>query len=158
MRRTNLIFGVLGLILISFATTSTRAQTRIPQHFVRERGLKRIRPFDAAMLSAVSQAASDQYFTKKSTVSIPQSMKVDLFDGTSVTVNLDDVERQSENSLAWYGKIENAPLGSATFVRSRGSLIGSLSRGYGKIYQIRTEEDGTQLTVEIDQAALPSAD
>ena len=158
MRRTNLIFGVLGLILISFATTSTRAQTRIPQHFVRERGLKRIRPFDAAVLSAVSQAASDQYFTKKSTVSIPQSMKVDLFDGTSVTVNLDHVEQQSENSLAWYGKIEDAPLGSATFVRSGGSLIGSLSRGDGKIYQVRTEEDGTQWMVEIDQAAFPSAD
>src|SRR5262249_41371393 len=31
-------------------------------------------------------------------------------------------------------------------------------KGDGKIYQVRTEEDGTQWMVEIDQAAFPSAD
>src|SRR5436190_20927332 len=97
MMRRNLIFGALALILLSFATTGTRAQTRIPQHFMRERGMKRIRAFDGAKLPAVSQSASDQYFTQQSITSIPQSMQVELFDGTSITVNLDHVERQSGN-------------------------------------------------------------
>ena len=158
MIRKNLIFVVLSLFLLSFTTTGTRAQTRIPQHFMRERGVKRIRAFDGAKLPAVSRSASDQYFIQQSISSIPQSMQVELFDGTSIAVNLDHVERQSGNSVAWSGRVEGTPLGSATFVRSGNSLIGSLSRGDGKIYQVRTEDDGTQWMVEIDQAAFPSAD
>src|SRR5262249_39452789 len=149
MIRKNLIFLVLSLFLLSFATTGTRAQTRIPQHFVRERGVKRIRAFDGAKLPALSQSASDQYFAQQSITSMPQSMQVELFDGTTITVDLDHVERQSGNSVAWSGRVEGTPLGSATFVRSGNSLIGSLSRGDGKIYQVRTEDDGTQWMVEI---------
>jgi peptidyl-Asp metalloendopeptidase len=158
MKRSNLFFAVLALLLVWVATSSTRAQSRIPQHLVRERGVRRVRAFDGRTLSVVSQQASDQYLTNNPAASIPQSMKVDLFDGTSVTVNVDRVEQQSENSRAWYGKIEGSLLGSATFVRSGNSLIGSVSRGDGIIYQVRTEEDGTHWLMEIDQTAFPSAD
>src|SRR5262245_8315602 len=106
MKRSNLFFAVLALLLIWVATSSTRAQSRIPQHLVRERGVRRVRAFDGRTLSVVSQQASDQYLTNNPAASMPQSMKVDLFDGTSVTVNVDRVEQQSENSRAWYGKIE----------------------------------------------------
>jgi peptidyl-Asp metalloendopeptidase len=158
MKRSNLFFATLALLLVSVATTTTRAQSRTPQHLNRERGVRRVRAFDGRTFSALSQQAADQYSTNKPTSSILQSVKVDLFDGTSVTVDLDRVEQQSENSVAWYGKVEGTALGSATFVRSGNLLIGSISRGDGKIYQVRTEEDGTQWMMEIDQAAFPSND
>jgi peptidyl-Asp metalloendopeptidase len=158
MKRPNLTLGLFALVLISFATTTTRAQTRTPQHFMRERGVTRVRALDRSSLSVLSQAALDRFFTKQPSASISQTMNFDLFDGTSVTVDLDRIEQQSDTSVAWHGKVRDAPLGSATFVRTGNSVIGSVTRGDGKIYQVRTEEDGTQWMVEIDQAAFPAAD
>jgi peptidyl-Asp metalloendopeptidase len=156
--RRNLIFAALAFIFISLATTSSRAQTRTPQHYLRERGVKRIRAFDGNTLSVVSRSVSDRYFGRTRSIDLAESMKVDLFDGAFLTVNFDRVEQQSGNSVAWFGKVDGAPLGSATFVRTGNSLIGSVTRGDGKIYQVRTEEDGSQWMVEIDQSAFPAAD
>jgi peptidyl-Asp metalloendopeptidase len=158
MNYRRLFFLTLGMIFMSFATTSTRAQTTTPQHYLRERAVNRVRRFNSRAASAVSQASADQYLGKKRAAAVEQSMRLDLFEDVSFTVDLDHVEQQSGNNLAWSGKVRGAPLGSATFVRSGDLLTGSVTRGDGKIYQVRTDDDGTQWAVEIDQSKFPGSD
>src|SRR5687768_14660539 len=118
MRERKLYLLMLGLILISLVTRGARAQTGIPGQLLQERGVTRVQAF-TGNVAALSQAVADQAFGgKKQAAEIAQFMKLDLFPDVSFAVQLDHVEQQSGNSLAWYGKVEGAPYGRATFVVS----------------------------------------
>ncbi len=158
MKYRKLLVLILGLTLISLAATSTRGQTIIPENYLHGRGVTRVQPLNIS-LPAISQATADQYLTpKKPGAPVAQTMKLDLFPDVSFVVDLNHVEQQTKDSFAWFGRVQGAPYGSATFVRAGELLIGSVTRGDGKIYQLRTAEDGTQWAIEIDQSKFPSGD
>src|SRR5262249_46653636 len=82
-------------------------------------------------------------------------LKLDLFPDVALELSLDRVERKSTNMVLSSGKVEGLAMSTATFVTSGRNLIGSMNLGDGRIYQVRTEEDGTIWTLEIDQSRFP---
>src|SRR5438046_358069 len=128
MTRPKLFLLVLCLASLSSIATTSHAQARPPVHYFRQRGVRRVR--------AMHMSAPDSGLAE-------QSMKVDLFPDVSVRIRLNHVER-AKDGAAWFGGVDGAPYGSATFVQTGNSLIGAITRGDGKMYQVRTEPDGTQ--------------
>ena len=143
------------MTLISLATTRTRAQVNTPEQYLRQRGVTRVQRLNIG-LPAFSYAAADQFVTTKQLrAQTPPGMKLNIFPDVPLTINFDHVETHADNTVTWYGRIDGSPYGQATFVLSENRLIGSVTRGDGKIYAIRTAEDGTQWGLEIDQSKLP---
>jgi peptidyl-Asp metalloendopeptidase len=135
--------AIAGTCLISFLVLSTgfMAQTaRVPDHFLRERGVMRATP------SAVNAAVFGEQ---------GRSVRLNLFADVQLTVTLDHAENQGPNLLAWTGHVEGTGYSSATFVVSGSEVTGSINLGNGKVYQIRKAEDGTQWALEVDQSRFP---
>ena len=83
-------------------------------------------------------------------------MDLKLPAGASFILSLDHVETfVSGNAYIWHGKVEGAPYGTAIFVVDGNAVTGHLTRGDGTIYEVRTAEDGSQWTLEIDQSQFP---
>jgi len=156
MRRSRFFLLAFSLVLISLSNTGTHAQTRIADHFLRDRSVRRIQP-SRISLPVFSSAAADAFPAKQKPVpeAAAGGTKLDFFSDVSMVVDWTDVVAQSGDAVAWYGRVQGAPYGQATFVRTGDRLIGSATRGDGKVYQVRTAEDGTQWNLEIDQSLLP---
>ena len=155
MRLQKLFLYALISILISLAAASTSAQTKLPERYLHERGVNRVHKIDAGLFALDQIAADNARAADKQRPGISGRMKLDLFPDFSVTVNLDRIEQQGNNHVAWHGKVDGAPLGRATFLLSGNDLIGSVTRGDGKIYRVETDTDGNRWAIEIDQARLP---
>jgi hypothetical protein len=154
MRRRKSLLLLLGLILISLSKTASRAETQV-QHFLHGRGVRRVEPVDIR-LPVFNRFAAGQFAgTHKSGSEAASRIKLDFFPDVSLMVNLNQVETLKNNTLVWYGQVEGTLYGNATFVLSENALTGSVTRGDGKIYELRTAEDGTQWSLEIDQSQLP---
>ena len=152
-RRSFLI--AFGLTLISLAATRTRAQVNTPELYLRQRAVTRAQRLNIG-LPAFSYAAADQFATAKQLrAQTPPGMKLNVFPDVSFTINFDHVETHRDDTVTWYGRVDGSPYGQATFVLSGNRLIGSVTRGDGKVYEIRTAEDGTQWGLEIDQSKFP---
>ena len=127
-------------MLTAITGSAVRAQIGIvPEHFQQDRGVTRVERLNVSV----------EAFTER-------RVQFDFFQDVSLTVDFDRVERQDSNVTAWSGKVEGIPASSATFVISGNVLTGSVNRGDGKIYQLRTAEDGTQWGLEIDQSRFPN--
>src|SRR6267378_2501150 len=159
MRRNRFFLLAFSLVLISLSNTGTHAQTRIADHFLRDRSVRRIQP-SRISLPVFSSAAADAFPAKQKPVpeAAAGGTKLDFFSDVSMVVDWTDVVAQSGDAVAWYGRVQGAPYGQATFVRTGDRLIGSATRGDGKVYQVRTAEDGTQWNLEIDQSLLPDGE
>src|SRR5687767_4288812 len=99
------------------STAKAPAQERIPEHYLREQGVARVETFDAN-LSALTEAAADQQIAGRLSADFSQSMELNFFPDVSFVVHLDHVEQQSKNAFTWFGRVEGAPYGRATFVVS----------------------------------------
>jgi hypothetical protein len=131
------------VIFFALLSGTLLAQTpRIPAHFIRERGVTRARP--SALAAAQFGANNSQ----------GQTVRMDFFADAQFNVTLDRVENQGAD-LAWSGHIEGMDRSSATFVVSGNYITGSVNPGNGRIYQIRTADDGMQWALEIDQSRFP---
>jgi len=156
MTRTRFFLLAFVLVLISVSNTGTHAQTRIADHFLRDRSVRRIQPSNFS-LPPLGSAAADAFPAKQKPgpEAAAGGTKLDFFPDVSMVVDWTDVVPQSGDAVAWYGRVQGAPYGQATFVRTGDRLIGSATRGDGKVYQVRTAEDGSQWMLEIDQSLLP---
>ena len=145
---------LLGLTLISLSKTASPAETQV-QQFLHGRGVRRVEPVDLRF-SVFNRFAADQFAdTHRSGSEAASRIMLDFFPDVSLMVNLNQVETLKNNTLVWYGRVEGTFYGNATFVLSGNALTGSVTRGDGKIYELRTAEDGTQWSLEIDQSQLP---
>jgi len=154
MRRRKSLLLLLGLILISPSKSTSRAEAQV-QHFRHGRGVRRIQAVDIR-LPVFNYSAADQFADMQKSGSEGASrIKLDFFPDVSLSVNLKHVETLKNNTLVWYGHVEGTLYGDAAFVLSGNALTGSVTRGDGKIYELRTAEDGTQWSLEIDQSQLP---
>jgi hypothetical protein len=133
--RELLSFGFFLAFLTSL-TAGTDAQAQTLEHYARERGVTRVGATKVS-LSSFTDAAADRFTAEKNTPAAPQRMRIDFFPDVSLQINLKNVEPQGSDSLAWFGDVEGAPLGSAVFVLTPTGLIGAVSRGDGKMYQVR---------------------
>src|SRR5881396_3579293 len=154
MRTKKALLLLLSLILIPLWRTSSQAETQV-EHFLRGRGVKRIIPADVH-LPVFNRLAADRFagIAKSGSEGLSR-IKLDFFPDVSLVVNLNHVETLRNNALAWYGDVEGSLYGNATFVLSGNALTGSVTRGDGKVYELRTADDGTQWSLEIDQSQLP---
>ncbi|HEX6138059.1 MAG TPA: M12 family metallo-peptidase, partial [Casimicrobiaceae bacterium] len=87
-------------------------------------------------------------------------LQVELFDGQSVTITRDRLERRGPSDFTWLGKVRGHPNGFAllTVVDGRVSGMiepGGVGRGARARYQILSSGDGSALLQEIDAAAFP---
>ena len=139
MRTRRSLLLLLSLFLVSQSKTSSLAETQV-QHFRQRRGVRRMVRADVH-LPVFNRAAS--------------RVKLDFFPDASFVVNFDHVENLQNNAVAWYGGVEGSLYGHATFVVSQNAVTGSVTRGDGKVYELRTADDGTQWSLEIDQSQLP---
>jgi hypothetical protein len=82
---------------------------------------------------------------------------VDLFDGRSLTLSRDHVERRADANYTWHGKLRGAPQGFAVITVVDGFVSGTIEPGDGGRvrYQIQSGSDGIPLLREIDAAAFP---
>ncbi len=142
MKSRKFVLVVFSLICVASLGTRTGAQTRVPEHYLRKRGVTRARAITLDRGLFTAPAAG-------------RRIKLDLFADASLSVTFYQVEPQGKGT-AWYGKVDNASYGRATFVSTGDSLIGSVTRGDGKIYQIRTDDNGAQWALEIDQSLFPN--
>src|SRR5437016_2853910 len=108
MTRTKLFLLLLCLASMSSVATMSHAQTRPPAHYFRQRGVSRV---GAMHIAAPAFGLGEQ------------SMKVDLFPDVSVRIHLNHVE-QAKDGTAWFGDVEGAQYGHATFVQTSTGLVG----------------------------------
>jgi hypothetical protein len=90
----------------------------------------------------------------------PTQISVDLFDGASVTLDLDRIETRGPNNYTWYGRVQGHPKGYAILTVVNGQMAGAIelgdtgSRPSGS-YQIHGRSDGLHVIRQIEQSAFP---
>ncbi len=141
------LFSALLPLLISTGTTRGAVQSSLkpPQEYLRMPGLKGIRQSELKLSSfGTSDAAA---------------MKLDLTIDAPFTVSRDRVEPlDNSKGFVWYGRVDGAPYSTAIFVVDSNTVSGHVTRGDGAVYEVRTAEDGTKWTLEIDQSQFPDGD
>ncbi|MBW2369846.1 MAG: pre-peptidase C-terminal domain-containing protein [Deltaproteobacteria bacterium] len=85
----------------------------------------------------------------------PTGIKLNLFDDSTFTANVDRVETDSQDSYALVGRIEEESISSVILVVGQdGTLTGNITI-YDMFFQVRYAGDGTHVIREIDQTAFP---
>ena len=89
-----------------------------------------------------------------------ESISVELFDGQTVTLAKDRVERRGDSNYTWHGKLPGHPDGFALITvvdgRVSGTLeLGDVGRGPRTRYRVQSTADGLTLLQEIDPTAFP---
>ncbi len=87
------------------------------------------------------------------------TMLVELFDGQSVTLAKDRVERRGDGNYTWHGKLAGHSNGFAVITVVDGQVsgmidLGETGRGQGR-YQIQSGSDGITVLREINASAFP---
>jgi len=123
----------------AFANTTTTAE--LPAE-MRSQGMTRARAI----------AFNLELFEKNQT----QTVRMNFFDDVHIAVNWTQVERVSPPAgFLWTGTTAGSPAGRASMVISGKSVTGTVTRGDGWIYEIRTTADGRSWVREVDQKKLP---
>ncbi len=91
---------------------------------------------------------------------MPPQMTLDVFDGQSITINLDWVETRSADSYTWHGRVQGHPRGYALISVVNGKIaatieLGEVGHGRAKKYQVQSRAGGYTVLNEIDQDAFP---
>jgi len=88
------------------------------------------------------------------------SISVELFDGETVTLAKDRVERRGDSNYTWHGKLPGHPSGFALITVVDSQVSGTLELGdAGRArtrYRVQSTTDGLTLLQEIDPAAFPA--
>jgi len=141
------LFWPLLLLITNSAVNRAAVQSSLnpPQEFLHMPGLKQIRRTQVKSSSLSPSGAA--------------VMQLNLTANTAFTMSRDHVEGlQDSDTLVWYGRVEGVPYGTAVFVVNGNSVTGHVTRGDGTVYEVRTAEDGSQWTLEIDQSLFPETD
>jgi hypothetical protein len=84
------------------------------------------------------------------------STEMNFFSNVVLTVNWSAVQAVSPPSgFMWTGTVVGAQAGRANMVISGNNITGSVNRGDGWIYEIRTTADGKAWVREVDQSKFP---
>jgi peptidyl-Asp metalloendopeptidase len=121
------------------------------------RRVTRLRPI-LLNLSAVDRAAAEQ-FSLQASPARAAAISVEAFSNATLTVEWNKTVQADKNgTVIWSGRVEGVPFGMATLVVNGSVATGSITRGDGFTYQIRTAADGTHWLLEIDQTRQPFRD
>lgn len=127
------------VLLFSSSDTGSPA----PPTLAAEKGVKRIRPI------LLNSRALDP----------TAPISVEAFSNVTLNVQWNKAFQADKNgTVILSGTVAGAPFGMATLVVNGSIATGSITRGDGFVYQIRTAPDGTQWVLEIDQSQLPFRD
>ena len=137
MKGRSFFAALIASTIVVLPSAGVRAEIQAPAHYLRERGVTRVAG-SSVQVPDLSQ----------------KRMTVDFFPDVSFTIVLQDVQT-TNNTVTWFGKVEDAPHSAATFVRTAAGLVASVTTGDGKVYQLRTAENGAQWSIEIDQSKFP---
>ena len=90
----------------------------------------------------------------------PAQLHVDLFDGRSLTLTKDVLERRGASDFTWHGRVQGHPNGFALLTIVDGRISGTIEladagRGAHLRYQIQSTNDGLTLLREIDPSSFP---
>ena len=96
-----------------------------------------------------------------SAASAPTQAEVEIFDGQTVTLDLDRSETRNAGNFTWYGKIKGYPRGHAILTVVDGTIaatidLGDIGKGRAAKYQIQTRADGLTVLQQIDPNTFPS--
>jgi peptidyl-Asp metalloendopeptidase len=138
--------GARALILPATAAAEARYSTANRQPGP---GVVRQKPID------IDTGALDD-----ATATLPDELRVDLFDNRSVTIVRDHVERRGAANFTWYGKLAGHADGFALLTIVDGEIsgvidLGDSAAGSHPRYQIESTSDGLTLLRETDGAAFP---
>jgi|KBSMisStaDraftv2_1062788.scaffolds.fasta_scaffold09082_4 hypothetical protein len=90
----------------------------------------------------------------------PTQADVEIFDGQTVTLDLDRSETRGAGNFTWYGKVKGYPRGHAILTVVDGNIaatidLGELAKGRAAKYQIQTLADGLTVLTQVDPNAFP---
>ena len=90
----------------------------------------------------------------------PKQAEVEIFDGQTVTLDLDRSETRSAGNFTWYGKIQGYPRGHAILTVVDGTIaatidLGEIAKGRAAKYQIQTLADGLTVLRQVDPNTFP---
>ena len=90
----------------------------------------------------------------------PSQLTIELFDGQSVTLNVDRIDRRGAGNFTWHGKIQGHPQGRASFTVVGGDIsgiveLGDTGKARGRNYKVQSNRDGLKVLEELDTSAFP---
>ena len=136
------------------AFRDTGSSPRIPSNML-DPTVLRVRPvfLNTALFSASAthRLASRLKHDRSACVHVVMN----VFPDVVLQVCWNSAEENEQGGIVWTGSLESAPHGDAVLIIAGRSVTGNISRGNGKLYQIRTAEDGTIWLREIDQTKFP---
>jgi len=114
---------------------------------------------DAAVVRHMPVAVNFQNLNPQ-TGSPPKQISADIFDGRSITLNLDRIEKRNLGNYTWHGKIQGYPKGYAILSVVNGEIagtieLGEVGKGLAAKYQIQSRGDGLTVLRQIDQDTFP---
>lgn len=80
--------------------------------------------------------------------------RVDLFTDASLPLVRDEV-RQTDRGTVWVGRVEGQPGSTAMFVIRGRVVVGNITTGEGRVYDLRYVGNGVHQVREIDQSRFP---
>ena len=118
-----------------------------------------MRPPDAGVVRRMPVEVNLQNVNPRKGAAPPQ-LTVDVFEGQSITINLDWIETRTADSYTWHGKVQGYPHGYALISVVNGKIaatieLGEVGRGRAKKYQVQSRAGGYTLLTQIDQDAFP---
>jgi hypothetical protein len=87
-------------------------------------------------------------------------ISVELFDGLTVTLDLERVERRGPDNFSWFGSVQGYAQSHAILTVINGNLAGSIELGpnvpaSGGSYQVQPNGNGQHALRQVDQSAFP---
>ncbi|HKU86102.1 MAG TPA: M12 family metallo-peptidase, partial [Casimicrobiaceae bacterium] len=89
------------------------------------------------------------------------ALTVELFDGQTVTLSRDRIERRGDRNYTWHGKLPGRAAGFALITVVDGQVSGTIElgdtgRGARTRYRVQSTSDGLTLLQEIDPSGFPA--
>ncbi|QIL90697.1 PKD domain-containing protein [Microbulbifer sp. SH-1] len=139
-------FYILATGLLLSICVSAQAKPEENPHIKRQKAL------NTATLQKMRRLnAPDQ---RKTASPAPERIALTLFDGTSIVLLEERLEKRGTNDFSWFGRVEGEPGSLAILVVKYGNVTGQIEFG-GKQYEIHPAGGSTHSLAEIDRSALP---
>jgi hypothetical protein len=111
----------------------------------------RVRP--AALNTALFNASAARKLAdrQKRDASAYASVVLNFFPDVVLPVRWTSAQENEQGGTVWAGSLAGVRSGQAVLVITGSSVVANITRGDGRLYQIRTMQDGTVWLREIDQ-------
>ena len=122
------------------------------------RGVLRVRPV-RLNLSLFNETAAQRFISRqRESRDWTELVGMNFFDDAGIIVEWTEVERVSgvPPGFVWKGRVMGSKAGQAIMAVSGSSVTGEITRGDGRIFQIRTTADSSWWVRVIDQKAFPA--